>query len=570
MQQQERLAVGASPDPSFDLQFYLQSDPTCQLWTVSYPLPTTLACELVGWVRSRDLSQLSLTGVKRLVGKYLRNRGLPSRVRPVEVRLTGNRDFPAPVTLQLASLKGRVLTDRELSTALFGWAVGVPPGFELSLQREILQGRLELIPAINLTYPGPPRCSRCGSLQITTAPCTLCGYTECYLCPDCAEIGPLRGCTPLFRLKEPVEIDRIIEVPLRQDIPTLTRGQADLLTGLLAFIQSDQTYCLVDAVCGAGKGLIILELLAHILDQGYLLPILFTTPRRSVLTEWADRFQEVLGRENVSVLYGGRHEYRTQAPVIMATLPQLYRFYQHFRLVIIDEADAFPLCPDSHFWPIIRRTQANSSQQILFTATPEALPTLPEPVCRLSLPVRFHLQPHPLPRIEVAGGLDQMLERTGQIVGRWLRETSVKVFLYVPTKSLGKKVYLHLTKNEYLVTLITFFYADMSDFAEKLAEFRTGRIRLAITTTVLERGLTVSPCTVLVFGADHRNFSVATLVQMAGRVGRSATASQGEVVFLTQSGQKGKPHEAVAFIETKNQEAAGKGYLAWAERSGAY
>lgn len=51
---------------------------------------------------------------------------------------------------------------------------------------------------------------------------------------------------------------------------------------------------------------------------------------------------------------------------------------------------------------------------------------------------------------------------------------------------------------------------------EKVAAFRKGEIPLLVTTTILERGVTVKNLQVAVLGAEEEIFSESALVQIAG------------------------------------------------------
>lgn len=480
---------------------------------------------------------------------------MPARVRPQPVAAT-----PAGFFLDLPSLvevfPGRLLTDKEVIREVTGKPLA-PPGFELALQELILAGEIEAQPGIALTPGGLPRCQRCGSFNIVTAPCTRCGYDRCYACQDCAELGVIRGCTPLFNTQKSKPV-KVTPLPALPNLSALTSGQESLLKEMLEFVQGAEERCVVDAVCGAGKGYIILHFLRELLRLGFEGPILFTTPRRSVLEEWADEYGRVLGKENLSVLYGGRHEYNPEAAVTMATLPQLYRFLCAFKVVIIDEADAFPLGEHSHLWGVIRRAMQKGAKLLLFTATPQTLSSLTSSAVNLRLPVRFHGGELPLPEVVVAKSDKGLYQKAADLVGKWLAERNMRVFIFVPTKIIGRKVFSYITKNGYTGKFAC-FHAGVSDFDEQLRKFRDGEVRVAISTTVLERGITISPCAVLVFWADHASFGTASLVQMAGRAGRSKAHPTGEVVFLCRTVGSKCIKSAVDHIRGENLEAAKKG-----------
>lgn len=60
---------------------------------------------------------------------------------------------------------------------------------------------------------------------------------------------------------------------------------------------------------------------------------------------------------------------------------------------------------------------------------------------------------------------------------------------------------------------------------------RKRQVQYLVTTTILERGVTFPGVQVVILGADDPVFTVAALVQIAGRVGRSPTAPTGTVLF---------------------------------------
>lgn len=56
-----------------------------------------------------------------------------------------------------------------------------------------------------------------------------------------------------------------------------------------------------------------------------------------------------------------------------------------------------------------------------------------------------------------------------------------------------------------------------------------------ITTTILERGVTVKDLQVIVIDADNMTFTPESLIQISGRVGRKFNARTGKVIFLGKS-----------------------------------
>jgi competence protein ComFA len=81
---------------------------------------------------------------------------------------------------------------------------------------------------------------------------------------------------------------------------------------------------------------------------------------------------------------------------------------------------------------------------------------------------------------------------------------------------------------------------------------------LLVTTTILERGVTVPFVDVYILDADSQQFDSAALIQMAGRAGRSQQDPNGFVYFCAAdwtSSQK----EAVQHIRDMNRRASKAG-----------
>lgn len=95
---------------------------------------------------------------------------------------------------------------------------------------------------------------------------------------------------------------------------------------------------------------------------------------------------------------------------------------------------------------------------------------------------------------------------------------------------------------------------------DHVLEFRAAQTRILVTTTILERGVTIPKSDVYILDADSELFDEASLVQMAGRAGRSKDDPKGRVVFASPEwtrSQKG----AVRQIREMNEMAYRHGFL---------
>ena len=67
-----------------------------------------------------------------------------------------------------------------------------------------------------------------------------------------------------------------------------------------------------------------------------------------------------------------------------------------------------------------------------------------------------------------------------------------------------------------------------------IADFEDNKMNLLICTTILERGVTFSNVHICVLYADHPVYTKASLIQIAGRVGRTPAYPSGSGIFLTR------------------------------------
>jgi competence protein ComFA len=107
---------------------------------------------------------------------------------------------------------------------------------------------------------------------------------------------------------------------------------------------------------------------------------------------------------------------------------------------------------------------------------------------------------------------------------RWLKRVEGRKLVFVPTINKAKMIAKLLR--------IPYVSASSQDLSEKIDLFAKTKNASLITTTVLERGVTFINAQVCVLEADHKVFSPSSLIQIAGRVGRSPDYPSGEVLFL--------------------------------------
>lgn len=87
-----------------------------------------------------------------------------------------------------------------------------------------------------------------------------------------------------------------------------------------------------------------------------------------------------------------------------------------------------------------------------------------------------------------------------------------------------------------------------------------GRYSIFVSTSILERGVTVPNAQVIVLEADHAVFDERALVQMAGRVGRTRENPEGRALFLAKQ-KTPAVEKAIYWIQEQNNLALEQGLI---------
>jgi late competence protein required for DNA uptake (superfamily II DNA/RNA helicase) len=294
---------------------------------------------------------------------------------------------------------------------------------------------------------------------------------------------------------------------------------------------------------------------------------LVATPRRDVVLELAPRLARAFPAETLAVLYGGSPDRWITGQLTIATTHQLLRFYQGFDLVIIDELDAFPYHNDPMLAFAARQACKPDGAFIFLSATPPRELQRQARFGRLPharVPVRFHGHPLPVPQHLAMNPVHVCIER-----GNLSRP-----FLQALRRSLAREaqVFLFVARIAHIDCLLEILHRMFPGVsiegtsskdparAGKVTAFRNCEINVLVTTTILERGVTVPRSDVFILDADSRLFDDASLVQMAGRAGRSKEDPAGRVMFVSPQWTHSQ-RRAITQIRTMNSIAGRQGFL---------
>ncbi|WP_246066886.1 helicase-related protein [Paenibacillus koleovorans] len=318
---------------------------------------------------------------------------------------------------------------------------------------------------------------------------------------------------------------------------------------------------LIWAVTGAGKTEMIFPLIEAELARGGA--VLIATPRRDVVLELRPRIERAFPERSVVTLYGGSEDRWKRGDITLATTHQLMRFHQAFDLIIIDELDAFPYHNNPELQFAAAQVCKPQGLYILLSATPPA--QLQREVRRKRLahvrvPVRFHRHPLPIPKLLRCKRNQPLSSASIQAIERSLAR-GAQLFVFVPKIKEVDTIVLQLRKRlaKHAIPIEGTSSQD-PERTGKVSDFRAGRIRILVTTTILERGVTVPKTDVFILQADSRLFDEASLVQMAGRAGRSKDDPYGFVYFIAPDKTNAQAG-AIRQIRQMNKLAREKGYL---------
>ncbi|WP_027339054.1 DEAD/DEAH box helicase [Halonatronum saccharophilum] len=515
------------------------------------------------------LIQTKLRKIKSVVRREGIEKGV--KIKGLEVENIGRIRFPDPVEWKqvYSLLQGRVLYFSEVRDLLRQNHIVVRDLNSILIYLKLL-GKLEIIPAIRKSGE-QIKCERCGSEEkLVEMECNSCGELD-YYCQDCILMGEARLCRPLYRCSSS-SFNRglkLVTPRLKFDLTTL---QARISNGLVGFLDGNLEEALVWAVCGAGKTEVVFAAIADVLSRGGR--VLFAIPRRDVVVELAQRLQASFPDVRIKALYGGSKSKYKDCDLIIATTHQVMRFYRAFDLIILDEVDAFPYKGSKTLRRAINLAKKDKGKIIYMTATPtedEFIRLDKGEMKLLKLSARYHRHPLPEPmliesEIDYNRGDGRLLlaEDIVEKIKLSVEGELAQVFVFVPSRELVEVVVERL--KDYFPEGDGLSWVRGSHSKDKLREekreaFLAGDYPILVSTTIMERGVTVEKANVFVLFAHWEwVFSEGVLIQMAGRAGRSLKYPEGKVFFIG-SEISSEMRAAKERIRALNEESRQKGYI---------
>ncbi len=290
--------------------------------------------------------------------------------------------------------------------------------------------------------------------------------------------------------------------------------------------------CAINAVCGAGKTEIIYETIEYCLTNH--LKVGLAIPRKDVVIELEKRISQDFN-VNVVGVYGDHHQV-IEGDIIIFTTHQAFRYKDYFDVLIIDEIDAFPYMNNETLKNIINKC----SKTFVYMSATMPKYILKDPnIAMYYLNRRYHNHDLIVPSSVCSSFMVLKLKK-------YLKKFVNKVVLvYFPTIKIQMKISKKIKYNY----LINSKVINRDYLLKKIKEMKSGVI---LTTTVLERGITIKDVQVIVYDASHSLFTKDTLIQIAGRVGRHKDYYKGEVIFISKYKNK-SIKEAIKDIKKYNE-----------------
>lgn len=482
-------------------------------------------------------------------------------------------------------MEGRALLSGEVEGLMAEAGVVFSAGWRAAAQLGCLLGRLRLTAGLGRAAPRERpgwlrrrramalRCRRCGSGATSRTACAACGSAACAYCEACLAMGRSRACALLLQGAAQPAVQGTAggsptEAAGRWGLSAAQGAAAGAALRFLAeppAAGSAAARFLIWAVTGAGKTEMIFPLLSSVLEAGGR--VLVAAPRRDVVLELAPRLAAAFPGESLAVLYGGSQDRWKRCSITLATTHQLLRLKNAFDLVVIDEIDAFPYHNDPMLEFAAREACKPGGKYIYLSATPPSELQRAAASGRLphaKVPARYHGHPLPVPRLLAIPSVKQWLSRR-HLPSRLVKELRSSL-------DRGAQLFLFVSRIKHIEPVLTLLRSALPGIpvegtssvdparADKVSAFRQRKIHLLVTTTILERGVTVPMSDVIIVDADSELFDEAALIQMAGRAGRSKDDPAGRVTFASAQRTRSQ-RAAVRQIQRMNRIASKGGYL---------
>ncbi len=379
---------------------------------------------------------------------------------------------------------------------------------------------------------------------ISNGMCFRCGNKDLHnikgdiYCNNCKEFGIVKETDFFYKLKGKKYIfeyeDRLFKLKL-------TPRQRWASKFIISNIVSNEN-CLIHAVCGAGKTEITFEAISIMLKNNKF--ICFAIPRIDILYEVYDRLSYYFYKTKICILNSKENKIQHGQIYIMTT-NQIIKFKEAFDLIIVDEIDAFPFEHNIKYNYGVLNAKKNNSSIIYLTSTPSEK-FINSKINTYIINRRWHNNLLPIPNFIYFDIFEFLKNPNLEFINKIKKRNTL---LFICNINLGYKVEKCL-KN--LGANVKFVHSKEENRRDYIEDFRKGKLKILLTTPILERGVTFDDIDVIVLDANNKLHTKASLIQIAGRVNRNIKYQNGKVYFCYTNKTK-KMKEAKSDIKALNK-----------------
>ena len=306
----------------------------------------------------------------------------------------------------------------------------------------------------------------------------------------------------------------------------LTIYQKEISNKCVSILNNNQDVFL-NCVCGAGKTEIVVESIKNYLDRHK--KVCFAISRKEVVVDLYYRFKKIFNKLNVVAVYGGHHE-EINGDLIICTTHQLFRYYQSFDLLILDEVDGYPLSGNETLMNIsINSCRGN----IIFSSATrnkfiDAYLSKRNYV-ELNLYFRPSLKPLIIPRVIYSFKLLDVF-----ILYKIINKLENQTIIFLESKK-ECKFYYSIFKR---IINCSYTYSDLKERDKNIKDFKEKKYKYLFSTTLLERGITINDVNVVLIINKKNIYDSSSIIQCLGRVGRNFNNPYGKSFIIYSSNYK--------------------------------
>ncbi|MBP5343389.1 DEAD/DEAH box helicase family protein [bacterium] len=334
-------------------------------------------------------------------------------------------------------------------------------------------------------------CLICESKNVTSNKCLECGNTQ----------------IPVYGIQRKV-INKNHILKLNFSLSCAQRQASNFL--LNHYKNRKNAY--LKAVCGSGKTEVTYETILYSLNRGE--KPLIAIPRKEIVQELFQRLKSTFPSTIIKFLDGKNHD--DEADLLISTVHQLINYKDEFDLIILDEADAFPYANNDYLKRLVSKSLKKDGIIIKMSATEKEYVDADTFTMNrryhgynLKMPIFYKMKPS---KIISSNEFKEILS------------SNRKLIIYVSSINKAERL-----AEELNVNCCTSKNKNTSDI---IKSFKSNKDKLLISTTILERGITIKNLDSMIYDASDRIFSHQTIIQICGRVGRSYDDPYGNIYIF--------------------------------------